>query len=102
MAAELVLGLNGIRQVLTPLESALRAKLSCFHVGAPVAVSRLGLTPPGIRRRPFECPLLDQVDLHRGDGGVFERHAGESPLRAFLHAVSFDALALLAGGGHAR
>ena len=34
--------------------------------------------------------------LQRRRMRVFERHAGESPLRAFLHAVSFDALALLA------
>lgn len=40
--------------------------------------------------------------LQRARLSVFERHAGESPLRAFLHAVSLDAVALLALWGAAR
>ncbi len=34
--------------------------------------------------------------LQRARLGVFERHAGDSPLRAFVHAVALDAVALLA------
>ncbi len=37
-----------------------------------------------------------RVVLQRARLRIFERHAGESPLRAFMHAVGLDAVALLA------
>ncbi|MBS0520864.1 MAG: mechanosensitive ion channel family protein [Proteobacteria bacterium] len=40
--------------------------------------------------------LLTRQILHRMQHAVFARHAGESPLRAFLHGALLDAVALLA------
>ena len=40
--------------------------------------------------------------MHRMRHGIIDRHAGESPLRAFLHAALLDALALLALWAAAR
>jgi small-conductance mechanosensitive channel len=51
----------------------------------------LGIVIAGVVAEQFARIVLQRARLR-----VFERHAGESPLRAFLHAVSFDALALLA------
>ncbi len=50
-----------------------------------------GIVVAGLAAEQFARMVLQRARLR-----VFERHAGESPLRAFLHAVSFDALALLA------
>jgi moderate conductance mechanosensitive channel len=41
---------------------------------------------------------LTRVAVQRLRVGIFERHAGESPLRAFFHGALLDALALLALG----
>jgi moderate conductance mechanosensitive channel len=51
----------------------------------------IGIVVAGLAAEQFARLVLQRARLR-----VFERHAGESPLRAFLHAVSFDALALLA------
>ena len=51
----------------------------------------VGIVIAGLAAEQFARMVLQRARLR-----VFERHAGESPLRAFLHAVSFDALALLA------
>ena len=51
----------------------------------------VGIVIAGLAAEQFARVVLQRARLM-----VFERHAGESPLRAFLHAVAFDALALLA------
>jgi small-conductance mechanosensitive channel len=40
--------------------------------------------------------LFTRMVLQRARLSVFERHIGESPVRAFFHAIALDALALLA------
>ncbi len=51
----------------------------------------IGIAVAGLAAEGFARIVLQRARLR-----VFERHAGESPLRAFLHAVAFDAIALLA------
>lgn len=55
-------------------------------VGLLAGIVVAGLTAENLTRRL----------LHKMRHGVIARHAGDSPLRAFLHAVLLDALALLA------
>jgi small-conductance mechanosensitive channel len=51
----------------------------------------IGIVVAGLAAEQFARMVLQRSRMR-----VFERHAHESPLRAFLHAVLFDALALLA------
>ena len=51
----------------------------------------IGIVIAGVFAEQFTRLVLQRAQLR-----VFERHAGESPLRAFLHAVGLDAVALLA------
>jgi len=51
----------------------------------------VGMVVAGLVAEQFTRQVLQRARLR-----VFERHAGESPLRAFMHAVWLDALALLA------
>jgi moderate conductance mechanosensitive channel len=55
------------------------------------AVLLIGIVIAGLAAEQFTRMVLQRARLR-----IFERHAGESPLRAFLHAVSLDAVALLA------
>ena len=61
-------------------------KFDLATVGLLVGIVVAGLAAEQLTRRL----------LHRMRHGVIDRHAGESPLRAFLHAALLDALALLA------
>jgi len=51
----------------------------------------IGIVVAGVVAEQAARMVLQKARLR-----VFERHAGESPLRAFVHAVGLDALALLA------
>jgi small-conductance mechanosensitive channel len=49
----------------------------------------IGIVIAGLAAEQFARMVLQRARLR-----VFERHAAESPIRAFLHALAFDALAL--------
>src|SRR6188508_1534630 len=50
----------------------------------------------GIVAGGLAAEWLARTLLQRARVGIFERHAGESPLRAFFHGALLDACALLA------
>ena len=56
----------------------------------------------GIVAGGLAAEWLARTLLQRARVGIFERHAGESPLRAFMHGALLDACALLALGVAAR
>lgn len=72
-------------------------ELASYLVGLPRQFS-LGVTALllGIVVAGVGAEWLARVLLQRARSGIFARHAGESPMRAFFHAALLDALALLA------
>jgi moderate conductance mechanosensitive channel len=57
---------------------------------------RTTLLLAGILVVGLTAELLTRLVLRRLQSGIFARHAGESPLRAFLHGALLDLLALVA------
>lgn len=72
-------------------------ELASYLVGLPQQFS-LGVTALllGIVVAGVGTEWLARMLLQRARSGIFARHAGESPMRAFFHAALLDALALLA------
>jgi small-conductance mechanosensitive channel len=115
-AAAMVMSSAGLARAATPYGSdgAFAGALNSFFTRLDTALSRvpavgeylaglpaqfdfrttsllIGIVIAGVFAEQFVRMVLQRARL-----GVFERHAGESPLRAFLHAVGLDALALVA------
>jgi small-conductance mechanosensitive channel len=71
--------------------------LGAYLVGLPTLLGLRGAALlAGIVVAGLAAEALARIVLRRARIGVFERHAGESPLRAFFHGAALDFAALLA------